>query len=236
MIITALIILLKTAAFILSVLAILLLLILVLPIDYSGLIYSDSEGTGAAVKVRLLLGLIQFEYDYPDELSALRVLGFRPQFLIFDNTDYFGEPPSKMKKIPSKLKKIWKHRILIWDLMKLVPGKIRGFIKAFRLLRVEADVRLDVSDPAMSGMLSGYGYAVSGVIEGLCSEWARIRILPAPENTCTRGKAKFEGRIWPFLLIWSIISFLLSAPVRWYIINVGIRGKDPSRYRLLCHQ
>lgn len=199
---------------IIALIMLFLLALMLCPIDVSADAGTGAGGTAYSVALKMLMGTIAVKYTYPDEMTKLIIFGFSPDFLKFPAEQYFGIPYSD-----SGLRKIWKNRFLIRDIVSVTPEAIVGIIRSFRLRRIYLNAELALADPGIAGLVTGAGHSLSGLLRGFEFRRVNIRLLSKPENDYSIGEGELEIRFLPGLLIKTIISLLLKKPTRHIILG-----------------
>ncbi|MBN1324383.1 MAG: DUF2953 domain-containing protein [Methanotrichaceae archaeon] len=94
----------------------------------------------------------------------------------------------------------------------------RGCLGGVQIRDMKGTIRVGLADPAETGILLGYLYAVAGALSiDLCIE-------PSFDLECLDGTAEGTLRLWPYRLIAPILSFLASAKVLRMAIGIARRS------------
>jgi len=94
---------------------------------------------------------------------------------------------------------------------------VRGCLGAVQIRDMKGTITIGLADPAETGMLLGYLYAIAGVL------FIDLCIEPSFDRECLEGAAEGSLRLWPYRLIAPILSFLASAKVLRMAIKIARR-------------
>ncbi len=125
-------------------------------------IYASSTRSGGKIDGSFSINWIIFIFRYAIKDRRIEVLAFGRHII---RKSYKKKPPKPEKqKKPEKIKGL-RRMLLIGDLFNLgrpILQLFKDFVYAFRLKYLDIDITYGLGDPAYTGMLTGFLYAVSG--------------------------------------------------------------------------
>lgn len=143
---------------ILAIIVAIALVMLLLPVT----IYASSTRSGGKIDGDFSISWIIFMFRYVIKDRQMEVLAFGRHII---STSYKKKPPKPEKpKKPKKIKGL-RRMLLIGDFFNLgrpILQLFKDFVYAFRLKYLDIDITYGLDDPAYTGMLTGFLYAVSG--------------------------------------------------------------------------
>ncbi|VVB88433.1 Uncharacterised protein [uncultured archaeon] len=143
---------------ILAVIVAIALLMLLSPVT----IYANSTRLGGKIDGDFRISWIIFMFRYAIKDRQMEVLAFGRRII---RASHKRKPPKpKKQKKPGKIKRL-QGMLLIGDIFNLGRPTLqlfKGFVYAFRLKYLDIDITYGLDDPAYTGILTGFLYAVSG--------------------------------------------------------------------------
>ncbi len=143
---------------ILAIIVAIALIMLLLPVT----VYASSTRSGGKIDGDFSISWIIFMFRYAIKDRQMEVLAFGKHII---STSYKKKPPKPEKpKKPGKIKGLWRM-LLIGDFFNLgrpILQLFKNFLYTFRFKYLDIDVTYGLDDPAYTGILTGFLYAVSG--------------------------------------------------------------------------
>lgn len=214
----------------LSILAV-FLLVLLIPIDYH-IMASKYEIVKYRGKVTLLWGMLQFSYGN-DSLSSphmiIKPLGIP---ISIDNSKVSSPQKSKVKiskkpeaslsRSKDKLKLLLReiNKELLFSLLDTIR-KIFHFIRP-KVFKLKAKYGLD--DPYDNALL----LAIITSFYPLLKDY-EVNLVPSFEDSVLEGELEIRGKIAVVLLLFILVKFMLSKPIR-KIIKIIRKNKEEKAY------
>lgn len=125
-------------------------------------IYANSTRSGGKIEGDFSISWIIFKFRYAIKDRQMEVLAFGRHII---SKSYKKKPPKPEKpKKPEKIKGL-RRMLLIGDFFNLgrpILQLFKDFIYAFRLKYLDIDITYGMDDPACTGILTGFLYAISG--------------------------------------------------------------------------
>ncbi len=125
-------------------------------------IYANSTRSGGKIDGNFSISWIIFMFRYAIKERQMEVLAFGRRII---RTSYKKKPPKPRK--PKKQEKIrgLRRMLLIEDIFNLGRPTLqlfKNFLYAFRFKYFDLDIIYGLDDPAYTGILTGFLYAISG--------------------------------------------------------------------------
>lgn len=143
---------------ILAVIVVIALVMLLSPVT----IYANSTRSGGKIDGDFSISWIIFMFRYAIKDRQMEVLAFGRRII---RTSQKRKPPKTEKpKKPGKIKAL-RRTLLIRNFFNLGRPTLqlfKDFVYAFRLKYLDIDITYGMDDPAFTGILTGFLYAVSG--------------------------------------------------------------------------
>jgi hypothetical protein len=143
---------------ILAVIVAIALIMLLSPVT----IYASSTRSGGKIDGDFSISWIIFMFRYAIKDRQMEVLAFGRRII---RTSHKRKPPKPEKpKKPGKTKALRKMPLIgdIFNLGRPTLQLFKDLIYAFRLKYLDLDITYGLDDPACTGILTGFLYAVSG--------------------------------------------------------------------------
>lgn len=125
-------------------------------------IYANSTRSGGKIDGDFSISWIIFMFRYAIKDRQMEVLAFGRRIIRMSQK---RKPPKPKKpKKPRKIK-VLRRMLLIEDIFNLGRPTLqlfKDFVSAFRLKYLDIDITYGLDDPAYTGILTGFLYAISG--------------------------------------------------------------------------
>ncbi len=190
---------------ILAIIVAIALVMLLLPVT----IYANSTRSGGKIDGDFRITWIIFMFRYAMKDRQMEVLAFGRHII---SKSYKKKPPKPEKpKKPGKIKGL-RRMLLIGDFFNLgrpILQLFKDFVYAFRLKYLDIDITYGLDDPAYTGILTGFMYAVSG--------FSRI-------GTNLRFTSDFTRQVldWNLRVKVSVIPIRIIPPLAGFVTNRNV--------------